>query len=516
MRAEGEAIDDPPLLHATGVTKKFGAVTALDRMRFELRAGEVHVLFGENGAGKSTLINIIAGAISPDEGEIRIEGNPVVLPTVHVARELGIAAMFQEFSLAPDLSVEENIFLGAEPSSGIFIKTRERRQRVKEALAKFRFDLNPATNVNLLSRAQQQMVEMAKALLTDPKILILDEPTASLSQRETEAMFSLVRGLRDAGVGIIYITHRIKEIKAIGDRVTVMRDGQFIDTVEVEHTGEHELVQLMTGRSIENFYPHIDHSPGEVMLEVNNLKIAAYPDVEVSLDVRAGEVVGLAGLVGCGKSRIARAIFGVEPSTSASIKVNGEQVRRAAPRRMLERGVAYITSDRRNEGLMLLRPTKENLTLPSLSGTDLSQGSWLRLKEEKRFAQSLGERMQVKPLELGKNVIKYSGGNQQKVMIAKALGRATRVLLFDEPTVGIDVAARVEVYSFIKELVEEGSAVVIVSSDLPEVLNMSHRLLVVRDGEIVDQLERDEISESRVLHGFFGTGTDQHQAQLAQ
>ena len=493
------------ILEARGITKRFAAVVALDAMDFDLRPGEVHVLFGENGAGKSTLINVIAGALKPDEGKLIVGGETANFSNVHDARQRGIAAMFQEFSLAPHMTVEENVFLGAEPRTGIWLKVGERRRRVAEAFRQFGFELDSAESVFHLSRAQQQMVEMTKALLTNPQVLILDEPTASLSHRETEAMFDLVRSLRDQGVGIIYITHRIKEIEQIGDRVTVMRDGKFVETVNVEGTSEKQLVELMIGRSFDHFYPHIPHNPGPTLLETHGVTTHDFGVVDASLSVRAGEIVGIAGLVGCGKSRLARAVFGLEPLSSGTIHVDGKEMTSPTPRRLLEKGVSYITSDRHKEGLMLARSTKENLTLAALDQPELSRFTWLQLGREKSFARKLGERMHVRPLELGKNASNYSGGNQQKIMIGKSLGRTTRVFLFDEPTVGIDVAARVEVYNFIKELVEAGAAVVIISSDLPEVLHLSHRLYVARDGRLVDVMEQHEIDEPRVLHGFFGT-----------
>lgn len=493
------------LLSASAISKRYGAVQALDGMDFDLRRGEVHVIFGENGAGKSTLINVIAGAIQPDQGTLAMAGKELRFRDVQDARRHGIAAMFQEFSLAPHLTVEENIFLGAEPSRYGFLKIAERRGRVRDALARFGFAIEPKAIVSFLSRAEQQMVEMTKALLTEPRVLILDEPTASLSQKETESMFGLVRQLCSQGVGIIYITHRMKEIEAIGDRVTIMRDGRFVKTVDVATTSQRSLVELMTGRSFEQFYPEIARNPGEVVLDVKNLTTVNGCVSNASFQVRAGEIVGIAGLVGCGKSEMIRSIFGLEPVGSGTVAINGQGVVAPSPGKLLQMGVAYITSDRRNEGLMLLRPTKENLTLSSLGQTALSRVGWLKIASEKSFATKLGERLRVRPLDLDKLVVKYSGGNQQKIMIAKAMGRDTRVFLFDEPTVGIDVSARVEVYGFIKELVAAGAAVVIVSSDMSEAINLSHRLLVVRNGQIVDDIDKQDISEARVLHGFFDT-----------
>jgi ribose transport system ATP-binding protein len=439
-----------------------------------------------------------------------LEGESLSLRSVQNARAVGIAAMFQEFSVAPHLNVEENIMLGAEPRKGLFIDIKERRRRVRDALASFGFNLDPQATVACLSRAQQQMVEMTKALLTRPKVLILDEPTASLSEKETAALFELVCSLRESGVGIIYITHRIKEIEAIADRTTVMRDGKFIATVDTADVSQQRLVELMTGRAFRDFYPAIDSIPGTCVLNITGLSSVSGCLDDVSFSVRGGEVVGFAGLVGCGKSEIGRAIFGLERMTGGELIVNGKVEGEPTPGRMLDHGLCYITSDRRNEGLMLLRSTRENVTLSALSRPALSRFGFLRRTRESALAQSLAKRLRVHPLDIDKPVGKYSGGNQQKVLISKSLARDANVFIFDEPTVGIDVSARVEVYAFIKELVEAGNAVVVISSDLPEVLNLSRRVYVVRDGRLVDHMEGAEISESRALHGFFGTAPDSY------
>lgn len=496
---------DAPLLIARHITKRFGAVKALTDMNFTLRKGEVHVLFGENGAGKSTLISTIAGAQQPDSGELLLNGQALHLRSVQDARRHGIAAMFQEFSLAPHLSVEENIMLGSEPKRGGMIDHASRRKRVREALQRFGFALNPRATVASLSRAQQQMVEMTKALLTEPQVLILDEPTASLSEKETQALFDLVRELQTRGVGIIYITHRLKEIETIADTITVMRDGQFVATVAADQIDQQSLIELMTGRTFQDFYPDIAYRPGRSLLQLEGLCTRGGCLSNISLQVHAGEIVGLAGLVGCGKSEIGRAAFGLEPLLAGKVALHGQTVAAPTPRKMLAMGLSYITSDRRNEGLMLLRSTQENITLSALKTRALSRAGVVHRRAEKAMAHALGQRLRVHPMEASKAVGKYSGGNQQKVLISKSLARPASVFIFDEPTVGIDVSARVEVYAFLKELVEAGNAVVIISSDLPEVLNLSHRLYVVRDGELVDHMAGPDISESRALHGFFGT-----------
>ena len=495
------------LLTVRNVTKSYGRFVALHKMKFDLQAGEVHVLFGENGAGKSTLIKIISGATCPDTGTIKVNGQAISFRSVNDARARGIATMFQEFSLAPNLTVEENIFLGAEPAVGIWLKCRERRRLARKVLASFEFDLDIKCEVISLTRAQAQMVEMIKALMASPRILILDEPTASLSQRETEVMFSLIKRLKADGIGIVYITHKMKDIAQIGDRVTVMKDGQYVDTVEVQQSDDQRLVKLMTGRTLDTLYPKIEHNPGPVSLEVCNLTTASGAVCRCSIKICKGEIVGVAGLVGCGKSRMARALFGLDSIAKGAIFVRGVQINNPTPRKMLDLGVTYVTSDRHKEGLMLNRPTKENLTLSSLSLQTLSFKGWLKLNNERWFAKTLGKRMSVTPLDLNQLVAFYSGGNQQKIMIGKSIARCSEILIFDEPTVGIDVGARIEVYKLLKELAKSGVAILIISSDTPEVLNMSHRLYVVRDGTVVDEMMKSEINQTRVLRGFFGSET---------
>ncbi|MGE0649025.1 MAG: sugar ABC transporter ATP-binding protein [Gammaproteobacteria bacterium] len=494
------------VLEARGITKSFPGARALDDVSFDLRAGETHVLFGENGAGKSTLINIIAGARQPDRGELRLEGRICRFHSVHDARLAGIAAVFQEFSLAPDLTVTENIFLGAEPKRGGFLDKRRMHARAVEMLARLGFALDARALVGGLSRAEKQMVEIAKALLTEPRILILDEPTSSLTERETRQLFDLIAALKNQGVGIIYITHRIKEIATIGDRVTVLRDGRYVATLPVSEISEERLVELMTGRSVEEFYPEIEHRPGEVLLSVSRLSTHDRRLNDISFEVRAGEIVGLAGLVGSGKSEIGRACFGLEALSAGEIVLYGQQLRSLSPKAMLKRGLTYIPSDRHREGLMLERPVRENISLSVLDTKALSRFGLLRLVEERSLARRLAQRMRVTPLHLEADVIRYSGGNQQKVLLAKALARETRLFIFDEPTIGIDVGAKIEIYNFLKELVGLGVGILLVSSELPEILNLCNRTYIVRRGRIVAELGGAAITEANALAAFFGEG----------
>lgn len=495
--------DQPFLLGVENLTKNFGSFCALDRMMFDLRAGEVHILFGENGAGKSTLINIICGALDSTDGRLLLDGHQITLASVKEARDHGIAAVFQEFSLAPDLTIEENLFLGSELVSGIRLRRAEMRLRAKAILEDLGFRLDPRLRVSSLSRAECQMVEIAKAIVTDPRVLIFDEPTASLTETETAALFSLIARLKSRGVGMIYITHRIEEIARIGDRVTVMRDGQFIETLDARTATRTELVESMTGRKFGNFYPKINFAPGGEVLAIEGLATLDGRVRDASLTIHSGEIVGLAGLVGCGKSEIGRACFGLEPLTAGTIRFCGETLRHPDPRSLIQRGLNYVPSDRIREGLLLGRSTRENLSLSSLESARFNLSGFLRRKEERDFANDMGRRLGVRPLRIEGPVANYSGGNKQKVLLGRAIATSLKLLILDEPTVGIDVGAKAEVYELLADLVQQGMAILIISSDLPEVLSLSHRVYVVSHGRITDELTGERRTESAALGKFF-------------
>ena len=492
------------LVDLRNISKKFPGVVALDDVDFDLRAGEVHVLFGENGAGKSTLINVIAGTYQADRGTFHFEGKKVSHLTPHQARVAGISPVFQEFSLAPDLTVEENLFLGREMSRWGVLQKREMRAKARAVLADLGFELRPNLIVGALSRARQQMTEIAKALLQDVKVLILDEPTASLTEQETEKLFSLIARLKREGVGIVYVSHRMREIKQVGDRVTVLRDGRKVGTVEAETVEETRLVELMTGRKIDVLFPTIVHKPTEVMLEVQDLSTADGSLRNISFSVRAGEIVGVAGLVGCGKSELARTVFGLEKMRTGQIRVAGKAVPRPKPSLMLKRGVCYFPSDRVAEGLAMPRAVRENASMAALDLPTFVRFGLLRLGRERKEIQGFVDRLRIRPPELERRVEFLSGGNRQKVMLARGLTRDIRIFLFDEPTVGIDVGAKTEIYEFLKTLAERGAAVLLISSELPEVLNLSHRAYVVHHGRVVSELTGDKITEEAVLSSFFG------------
>jgi ribose transport system ATP-binding protein len=505
VRAAGAAArtDDGFLIELAGISKRFPGVVALDNVDFDLRRGEVHVLFGENGAGKSTLINIIAGTFPPDSGTFKYQGREISHLTPHQARVIGISPVFQEFSLVPEMTIEQNLFLGREITSGGLLNRPAMRSRALEIMAELGFDLDPNRKVGELSRARQQMVEIAKAFLTEVRLLILDEPTASLTEAEVSKLFDLVAKLKGAGVGIIYVSHRLREIKQIADRITVLRDGHKIKTVKTGDVSETELVELMTGRKIGVLFPHIAHQPKEKLLEIERLTLANGTVNEVSLHARAGEITGIAGLVGCGKSEVVRAIYGLEPIASGTIRIAGAAVAHPTPAGSLAAGVCYFPSDRVAEGLALARPVRENASMAAL---DLPAFAWrriLRRQSERHAVQQVMDRLKLRPPQIERRVATLSGGNRQKVVLARGLTRNVAVYLFDEPTLGIDVGAKAEIYELMKALVAQNIAIVLVSSELPEMLNLCNRLYVMHRSRLVAELTGPDINEPQVLAHFF-------------
>ena len=441
-----------PLLVLRNITKRYPGVIALQDMQLTVMPGEVHILFGENGAGKSTLRSTIAGVQHPSEGEIFFKGSPTVLNSVHEARDLGISAVFQEFSLVPQLTVAQNLFLGAEESKSGFLDKKENNRKAKDILDRLGFELDPNAKVAYLGRAQQQMVEIAKAFRSELSILILDEPTASLTEKETNRLFELVAQLKEKGVGIIYITHRMSEIKKIGDTITILRDGKYVKTVDAQNTSEDELLTLMTGRVIDKVFPKVNFNPQDLILEIGNLSTSDGNLKNVSIQVREGEIVGLAGLVGSGKSELLRSCFGLHEISEGYVLFRGENVTGFSPAKMLDRGFFYNPPDRKNEGLAMIRSCRENMTLPSLDSEAFSTGPFLRRFKEVVSAQALATKLQLHPMNIERQVEHFPGGNQQKVLLAKCLTREVTLYVFDEPTVGVAVGTRTEIYKFLAEL----------------------------------------------------------------
>ena len=493
-----------PLLSVRALTKNYQSVRALDAVDFDLRAGEVHVLFGENGAGKSTLISILSGANRPTSGHIEMNGEEIALASVHDARRRGISAVFQEFSLIPQMTVEENLFLGAEHTRRIFLDKVSMRCEALRLLEELGFDLPPNQRVDRLTRAEQQMVEIAKAFRGELTVLILDEPTASLTDYETEKLFALIRELTARDVGIVYITHRMGEIRQIGDRITVLRDGRYVATLPVVDADDDTLVRLMTGREVGAIFPEfVPGSPDEDVLTLDRVTTAQGQVIDVSMSVRRGEIVGLAGLVGSGKSEAMRAAFGTLPIAHGRVIYRGEDVTGQSPARAIRRGFLYLPPDRKDEGLMMMRPARENMSLAALDVIPFRRGLFLDRGAERFRIAELARQFNLSPNRPERAVDHFSGGNQQKAMLARSLTRKLELVVFDEPTVGVDVGTRAAIYRFIVGLAEAGTTVVIVSSELPEILHLSTRVYVFHRGRVQAELLREELSEEAVLAHFF-------------
>lgn len=487
------------LLRIEGIRKTFPGVVALDSVDFDLRRGEVHVLLGENGAGKSTLIKMLSGAYQPDSGRVLVDGEEVRIHGAQDSERLGIATIYQEFNLVPDLTVAENIFLGRQPRRYGLIDRKTMEAEAAELLERVGVSVSPRARVRELGIARLQMVEIAKALSLNARVLIMDEPTAVLTSEEVEKLFSIVRRLREDGVGIVFITHHLEEIAALGDRVTVIRDGKSVGQVPAS-TAEDELVRLMVGRSIEQQYPRVratgDDGSGAALLTVEGLtRDGVFHDV--SFEVRAGEVVGIAGLVGAGRTEVVRAVFGADPYDKGAVKVAGSALRRHDVNAAMSAGIGLIPEDRKGQGLLLDASVEENLGLVTMRAA--THGGLVDLKGQRAAAARIAEQLGVRMAGLGQHVRTLSGGNQQKVVIGKWLLADTKVLILDEPTRGIDVGAKVEIYQLVNELTAAGAAVLMISSDLPEVLGMSDRVLVMAQGRIAGELSADEATQDSVM-----------------
>ncbi|SDZ29022.1 monosaccharide ABC transporter ATP-binding protein, CUT2 family [Micromonospora pattaloongensis] len=491
------------VLRAERITKRYLGVKALDQVSFDLRRGEIHALLGENGAGKSTLIKTISGSVRQDEGIISINGRQLGALTPTTAAAHGVGTVFQEMSLVPALSIAENIFLGHEQRRAGLLDKRRMLAGAKQALARIGVDLDPRTPVAGLSRAQMQLVEIARVLHRRSDILILDEPTASLSLGEARRLFEIITELRAQGIGIIYISHRLAEIKELADRVTVLRDGQKIGTIAAAGVTDDRLVEMMSGRTLEKLYPRIEPRPGKVRLRVSGLSGPLLRDV--SFEVAAGEIVGLAGLVGSGKSEIGRACFGLEPLTGGTVEIDGRPLSKPSPKRAMRQGMIYYPADRHQEGLVTTGTLRDNITLPSIAAGTMSRFGVLNRREGAARTNRVVEALSIKPADPGRSILGFSGGNQQKALLARSFAKSFPVHVFDEPTVGIDIGAKSDVYEYLNSLCEQGAAVVLISSDTEEILGMSHRIYAVREGRIVADLRGDDLTEENVVRAFFGS-----------
>ncbi|NJQ05379.1 sugar ABC transporter ATP-binding protein [Streptomyces lonarensis] len=493
---------DDEVLRVEGVRKCFPGVVALDSVDFDLRRGEVHALLGENGAGKSTLIKVLAGAHRPDAGRLLVEGREVRPESTRDSERLGIATIHQEFTLVPELTVAENIFLGRQPRRFGLVDRRRMEAAAAGLLARVGLDVPPRARVAGLGVARLQMVEIAKALSLDARVLIMDEPTAVLTSGEVETLFGLVRRLRAEGVGIVFITHHLEEIAALADRVTVMRDGRTVGQVPAS-TPEDDLVRLMVGRDIAQQYPREASPAGQPLLSVRSLSRAgAFADV--SFEVRAGEVVGLAGLVGAGRTELARAVFGADPYDAGQVEVEGRPVRGGDVVAALRAGLGLVPEDRKGQGLMLDASVQDNLALVTLRSA--TRAGLVDVAGRRAAAARVAKQLGVRMAGPGQPVRTLSGGNQQKVVIGKWLMADTRVLILDEPTRGVDVGAKVEIYRLVNELTAAGHAVLMISSDLPEVLGMSDRVLVMAQGRIAGELAGEAATQDAVMALALATG----------
>jgi ribose transport system ATP-binding protein len=492
-------VENQPLLRMTGIVKTFPGVRALGGVDLDVRAGEVHCLLGQNGAGKSTLIKVLAGAHRPDEGAITWHGEEVTLANPQAAIKRGISTIYQELDLVPGLSVTDNIFLGHEMSTSGFTRRIEARRAARRLLARLGHEeIRPDREVGMLSAAGQQVVSMARALSHDARLIVMDEPSAVLDQNEVQNLFRVIRGLTAEGVAVVYISHRLEEIRQVGDRVTVLKDGRTVATgLPAADTPTSELIRLMTGREIEYVFPPrraLDPS-AEVLLDVAGLGLGSTFS-DVSFQVRAGEIVGLAGLVGSGRSEILESVYGARKPDRGTVTVEGRRLRAGSVGAAVKAGVGLAPEERKSQGLLLDHAVYQNVSVSSLSR--FSRGGFLDRSAERREAQRLSESLDVRPAGVDRPVRNLSGGNQQKVVLGKWLAMSPRVLILDEPTRGIDVGAKAEIYRHMAALAEQGVCILMVSSDMEEILGMSDRVIVMHERRIQGELERSELSQHRL------------------
>ena len=489
------------LVRMESVIKTFPGVVALNNARFDLQAGEVHALMGENGAGKSTLMKILAGIYAKDSGSITYLGQPVEIPSPKAAQHLGISIVHQELNLMNHLSAAQNMFIGREPRHGMGLLVDEKRlnEQAMEYFDLLNLDLDPRARIGDLTVAKQQMVEIAKALSFKSRVLIMDEPTASLTTAEIEELFRIIRGLKAQGVGIVYISHKMDELKQISDRVTVMRDGQYVGTVPTAETSMETIIKMMVGRTLfETAKGVAAEIQGEVFLDVRHLNCGRSVR-DVSFTARRGEILGFAGLMGAGRTEVARAVFGADPVDSGEIWVQGRRVAISHPRHAVAAGIGYLSEDRKRFGLALGLGVATNSLMASLSRFRNPLG-WMRDGAIRAVADQNVRTLAIKTPSIAQKVQFLSGGNQQKVVIAKWLNRDCEVLIFDEPTRGIDIGAKQEIYKLLNDLAQDGKVIIMISSELPEILRMSHRILVMCEGRITGELSGAEATQEKIMY----------------
>lgn len=488
-----------PLLEVRTVTKRFPGVVALDQVSLTIAEGEVLAVIGENGAGKSTLMKILAGIQKPDQGEIFWEGNAVDVSSVDDAMELGIALIHQELNLADNLDVGANIFLGREPRNKMgLVDRRKIREESAKVLKQVGLDVSPDLNLARLSIGQQQLVEIAKAMSMDARVLIMDEPTSSLSAHETQRLFEVVKDLKRQGVGVIYISHRLGEVKELADRVAVFRDGQNSGELDREEISHDSMVKLMVGRDVSRLYQRTPHTPGDEVLIVSDLVTPAWPQQKVSFSLRAGEIVGLSGLVGAGRTELLQVLFGVDDALAGTIDVCGQRHRFRHPQQAIAAGMVLVPEDRKGQGLVVDWPLDRNGSLPGID-RNLKAGAFIDKRNEAKTAEEMIESLNIKT-PTRKQILQFlSGGNQQKVVLGKWLALNPKILLLDEPTRGIDVGAKEEIYRLMDQLAGKGLAVLFVSSELEEIMGVSDRVLVMHEGRLTGELPREDFSEEAIM-----------------
>jgi ABC-type sugar transport system ATPase subunit len=492
------------LLAAATVTKRYGGVPVLSRVDISLFAGEVHALIGENGAGKSTLIRLLTGSAQPDEGEIRFGGRPVRLSSPADARRNGVVAIFQELAIVPELSVAENIVLGSSPEGGWLERQFFARSAVNKRAAAVLEPLvgdaiDPAAIAGRLSTAERQIVEIARALAIDAPVIIMDEPTASLSPREAEALLRIIKRLRDDGKAILFVSHRLNEVCELANRITVLRGGELVKTFEATDTRPADLIELMIGRPIETLFPERSSNIGDVVLKARGLTRKGVFS-NVSFELRRGEVLGFAGLVGAGRTEIMRALFGLDRLDAGTVEIDGRTVSFTSPKEAIDAGLAFVTEDRKQDGLVLPMDGRENIVLaaPSKAGS----GTIVRRSRIREMTERLRRELSIRgSLDIAS--VGLSGGNQQKLILGRWMLAGSRILILDEPTRGIDVGAKAEVYRLIHELAQQGASILLVSSELPEVMNVAHRLLVISGGKIEAEMDAVDFDEKKILHAAF-------------
>jgi ribose transport system ATP-binding protein len=494
-------MDEKVVLSLGNITKRYPGVLALNNVSISFRAGEVHALLGENGAGKSTLIKTVAGAIEIDSGMIKINGHEYSKMNPALSRSLGVEVIYQEFNLVPTLSVAENIYLCERDENSAWFSAKTIEKKAVKVLAQFGVNLDPRALVQDLSIAEQQIVEIAKAVSKNVKILVMDEPSAPLSVSEVELMFKIINQLKQKGVTIIYISHRLEEVFRISDRVSVMRDGRYVTTKNTSETNRQELITLMVGRELKESYPQRKTLPGAVALEVKNL--TGNGDRNISFSVRKGEILGISGLVGAGRTELAQLLFGAVPMESGEILIKGKPVSIRSPLDAIQHKIGLLTEDRKGQGLFLEMTVKWNISFPIVRR--ISNYGVVDTEKEDEIAQKYKERINIKTPSLLQQVINLSGGNQQKVVLAKALAAESDILIFDEPTRGIDVGAKQEIYQLMTELAENGIAILMISSDMEELLGMSDRIIVLCEGELAGEVKKENFNQPYLLDLASGT-----------